>query len=60
MSLALRLAALVLGLSVAPCAIAQNTYFVTTTAPSGPGSLPRGSGSRPLGRRRESLLFLTW
>ena len=57
MSLALRLAALVLGLSVAPCAIAQNTYFVTTTAPSGPGSLPAAIAAMQTNGTTQTLRF---
>jgi hypothetical protein len=57
MSLALRLAALVLTLFVAPCAVAQNTYFVTTTAPSGPGSLPAAIAAMQFNGTTQTLRF---
>lgn len=57
MSLALRLVALALALCAAPCAIAQNTYFVTTTAPLGPGSLPAAIAAMQTNGSTQTLRF---
>lgn len=57
MSLALRLAALLPALFLAPCAVAQNTYFITTTAPSGPGSLPAAIAAMQFNGNTQTLRF---
>jgi len=57
MSLALRLSAFALAVLAAPCAVAQNTYFITSTAPSGPGSLPAAIAAMQFNGSMQTLRF---